>query len=165
MPEPEVAGAVMLLPAEPEGGKHRAAQFINPQAARDGHRASEIGGRTSGRGFHRMASIWVESLGRSFEQSFGLLEAAIGDFTDDLWESSMWEVGDGDAAYAARRSTPWSVAWHALEIVDYDLTGDLTPFSPPPPFTDKATGATSRSCRARGRSPNSSHTSTSFAGG
>jgi hypothetical protein len=49
----------------------------------------------------------------------------------------MWEVAEGDAAYAARRSTPWSVAWHALEIVDYDLTGDLAPFSPPPPFTDK----------------------------
>ena len=85
-----------------------------------------------------MASIWVESLGRTFEHSFGLLEAAIRDCTDDLWESSMWEVAEGDAAYAARRSTPWSVAWHALEIVDYDLAGDLAPFSPPPPFTDKA---------------------------
>ncbi len=85
-----------------------------------------------------MASIWVESLGRTFEHSFGLLEAAIRDCTDDLWESSMWEVGEGDAAYAARRSTPWSVAWHALEIVDYDLTGDLAPYAPPPPFTEKA---------------------------
>jgi hypothetical protein len=46
----------------------------------------------------------------------------------------MWEGAEGDAAYAARRSTPWSVAWHALEIVDYDLTGDLAPFSPPPTF-------------------------------
>ena len=85
-----------------------------------------------------MASIWVDSLGRSFEHSFGLLEAAIQDCPDDLWESSMWEVAEGDPAYAARRSTPWSVAWHALEIVDYDLSGGLTPFSPPPPFTNKA---------------------------
>jgi hypothetical protein len=85
-----------------------------------------------------MASIWVESLAATFEHSFGLLEAAIQDCTDELWESGMWEVAEGDAAYAARRSTPWSVAWHALEIVDYDLTGDLAPFSPPPPFTDKA---------------------------
>ena len=85
-----------------------------------------------------MSSIWVESLGRTFEHSFRLLEAAIRDCTDDLWVSSMWEVSDGNRAYAARRSTPWSVAWHALEVVDYDLTGDFVPFSPPPPFTDKA---------------------------
>lgn len=77
----------------------------------------------------------------------------------------MWEVAEGDAGYAARRSTPWSVAWHALEIVDYDLTGDLAPFSPPPPFRTGPTGGTLRFCRARGRSPNSSDTSTSFAGG
>jgi hypothetical protein len=49
-----------------------------------------------------------------------------------------WRPSEGAEAYEARRSTPWSVAWHALEVADYDLTGDLTPFSPPPPFTDKA---------------------------
>ena len=26
-------------------------------------------------------------------------------------------------ALVQRRSTPWSVAWHALEGLDYDLTG------------------------------------------
>jgi len=85
-----------------------------------------------------MASIWVDSLGRTFEHSFGLLEAAIRDCTGGLWESRMWDVAEGDDAYVARRSTPWSVAWHALEIVDYDLAGGLAPFSPPPPFTNKA---------------------------
>jgi hypothetical protein len=93
-----------------------------------------------------MTSIWVESLSRIFENSFDLLEAAIRDCTDDLWVSSMWQLTESDwrpsdgseRAYAARRSTPWSVAWHALEVVDYDITGDFTPFSAPPPFTDKA---------------------------
>lgn len=45
-----------------------------------------------------MVSIWVESLGPAFEHSFGLLEEAIRDCTDDLWETAMWEVAEGDAA-------------------------------------------------------------------
>lgn len=104
-----------------------------------------------------MTSIWVESLGRTFEAALGLLEAAIGDCTDGLWESSMWEVPVGDAdkelhgpgghvvndpvarhALLQRHSTPWGVAWHALEVMDYDLTGEFAPWSPPPPFAGKA---------------------------
>ncbi len=40
-------------------------------------------------------------------------------------------------ALVQRRSTPWSVAWHALECLDYDLTGELAPWAPPPPFKGK----------------------------
>ena len=101
-----------------------------------------------------MTSIWVESLGRNFEVALALLEAAIRDCTDELWESSMWEVPvnadpqgpDGHPvtdpvsrhALTQRHSTPWGVTWHALEVLDYDLTGELAPWSPPPPFTGKA---------------------------
>ena len=104
----------------------------------------------------RVASIWVESLGQSFEQALDLLAAALRACTDELWESSMWEVPadlfgpeplgpDGkpmdDPAsclvLVQRRSTPWSVAWHALECLDYDLTGEFGPWAPPPPFTGK----------------------------
>src|ERR1700729_326738 len=45
-----------------------------------------------------MSSIWVESLGRNFESALGLLEAAIRDCTDELWEASMWEVTARGAA-------------------------------------------------------------------
>ena len=105
-----------------------------------------------------MASIWVESLGRSFEQALDLLAAAVRDCPDHLWETPMWQVSPPDAdhpfltadwqpvtdpvqrnALAARwvqrRSTPWSVAWHALEALDYDLNGEFAPWTPPPPFT------------------------------
>jgi hypothetical protein len=104
-----------------------------------------------------MKSIWVESLGRNFEAALRLLEAAIRDCTDELWERSMWEVPVREAdkdlrdqdgplatdpaslhALAQRQSTPWAVAWHALEVLDYDLTGEFAPWSPPPPFTGKA---------------------------
>jgi len=100
-----------------------------------------------------MTSIWVESLGRTFDQALDLLAAAVRDCTDELWESSMWEVPadvfgpappgpDGKPvtdpaarnALAQRRSTPWSVAWHALEVLDYDLTGEFGSWAPPPPF-------------------------------
>jgi hypothetical protein len=103
-----------------------------------------------------MTSIWVESLGRSFEEALDLLAAAVRDCTDELWESSMWEVPADlfgpeppgpdakpviDPAARSdlvqRRSTPWSVAWHALECLDYDLTGEFGPWAPPPPFTGK----------------------------
>ena len=102
-------------------------------------------------------NIWVESLGRNFEAALGLLDAAIRDCTDELWESSMWPVPapstdsyvagpDGQPltdtaarhALAQRWSSPWGVAWHALEILDYDLTGEFAPWSPPPPFSGKA---------------------------
>ena len=31
-------------------------------------------------------------------------------------------------------ATPWAVAWHALEVLDYDLTGEFGPWAPPTPF-------------------------------
>jgi hypothetical protein len=105
-----------------------------------------------------MTSIWVESLGRNFEQALDLLAAAVRDCTDELWETSMWHVPAPDAAHqflgpdwkpitdpahrgalvqrwVERRSTPWSVAWHVLEGLDYDLNGEFGPWAPPPPFT------------------------------
>lgn len=100
-----------------------------------------------------MNSIWVDSLGHSFEEALDLLAAAVRDCTHEVWESSMWQVPDdlfglqplgpdgrpvtdvtARRALVQRRSTPWSVAWHALECLDYDLTGEFGPWSPPPPF-------------------------------
>jgi len=105
-----------------------------------------------------MASIWVESLGRGFEAAFDLLGAAVNDCTSEQWAAPMWPVAPLQAdhpfvgpdwkpiadpeqrrelaeLWIRRRSTPWSVAWHALEALDYDLSGELGPWSPPPPFT------------------------------
>jgi hypothetical protein len=104
-----------------------------------------------------VASIWVESLGRSVEQSLDLLAAAVRDCPNELWEQSMWHVpapgpegqflgpdwqpitdpaqrGVLAERWVERRSTPWSVAWHALETFDYDLNGEFGPWAPPPPF-------------------------------
>jgi len=74
------------------------------------------------------------------------LARAVGVCEGDVWETSMWKVPARDLArplagpggglvtdpaerhaLVQRFSTPWSVAWHALEVLDYDLTGDLAP--------------------------------------
>jgi hypothetical protein len=104
-----------------------------------------------------MTSIWVESLGRNFGQAFDSLEAAVRDCSNDLWETSMWPVPAREAGKALpgpdgtlvtdpvarhslvqRHSAPWSIAWHALEVLDYDLAGGFVPWNPPPPFSGKA---------------------------
>jgi hypothetical protein len=105
-----------------------------------------------------MTSIWAESLGHGFELALDLLAAAVQDCTDELWETSMWHVPalpsehqflDADwkavtdpahrsvlhQRWVERRATPWSIAWHALEVLDYDLNGELSLWAPPPPFT------------------------------
>jgi hypothetical protein len=40
-------------------------------------------------------------------------------------------------ALVQRWSAPWSVAWHALEVLDYDLGGELETWTPPAPFAGK----------------------------
>jgi hypothetical protein len=105
-----------------------------------------------------MGSVWVESLGRSIEQALGLLAASVRDCNDELWEMKMWPVPAPGPDFQflgpdwspvteraqrnalierwmERRSAPWSVAWHALEVFDYDLNGEFGPWAPPPPFS------------------------------
>lgn len=112
-----------------------------------------------GKGSCRMASIWVESLSRNGDAALDLLAAAMRDCPDDLWASRMWAVPAdvfGPAppgpdrkpvtdpaartALAQRRATPWSVAWHALETLDYDLTGAFGAWVPPPHSRATRTG-------------------------
>jgi hypothetical protein len=103
-----------------------------------------------------MSSIWAASVSGALDDALITLALAVGVCEGEAWETSMWEVPGPDPdqpltgpagelvtdpverlALAQRFSTPWSVAWHALEVVDYDLTGDLVPWGlPPEPFKD-----------------------------
>src|SRR5689334_6931585 len=104
-----------------------------------------------------MASIWLDSVERSFDQSLDFLAGAVRHCPAELWGSPMWPVPEPGADFqflgpdwkpitdpaaraslvaglVRRRSTPWSVAWHALECFDYDLNGEFGPWNPPAPF-------------------------------
>lgn len=100
-----------------------------------------------------MTSIWVEILQSNLDRALGLMEAAVRDCSDELWSAPMWEVPDpspdsdvrgpdGDLVTdtAARHAlvqvyaTPWAVAWHALERLDFMLTGGFVPWEIWPGF-------------------------------
>lgn len=103
-----------------------------------------------------MTSIWAESVATALDDALITLALAVGSCEGEVWETSMWEVpardpgqplvGPGGApvsdpaerlALVQRFSAPWSIAWHALEVIDYYLTGGLAPWAgPPEPFTD-----------------------------
>ena len=103
-----------------------------------------------------MASVWVESLQERFDRAFDLMEAAVRDCSDERWRSNMWEVLDDDpgreirgpggvvvASSSERRvliqrfGTPWGVAWHALERLDFLLTGGFDPWEIWPPLASR----------------------------
>jgi hypothetical protein len=98
-----------------------------------------------------MASIWVDTLGPNFRTALDLIEAAIHDCPDELWQANMWEVpgqhaevrgADGELvtdpdeqhALVQRNGQPWGVAWHALEVLDANLSGRFSPWEPWGPF-------------------------------
>jgi len=107
-----------------------------------------------------MTSIWVESLGRNFQEALDLMQAAVQDCTDKLWEESMWLVPRDEVWWGSLRGSdgtvnsdpavqdgliqrfgaPWFRAWHALEVLDYDLAGEMEPWKPPAPFHLGQTG-------------------------
>ena len=85
-----------------------------------------------------------------------MLAAAVRGCPDGLWQEPMWEVQASEIvgevrdaggrpvtdpaqrdALVQRWSAPWSVAWHALEVLDYDLAGEPGAWAPPPPFAGK----------------------------
>ena len=100
-----------------------------------------------------MSSVWGESVRRSLDEALRSLGRAVQECPEDLWRVPMWRVAaaeivgetrdaDGSVvtdgarreALVQRWSTPWSVAWHALEVLDHDLAGGLDTWAPPPPF-------------------------------
>jgi len=102
-----------------------------------------------------VTTVWAESLAERFTCAFDLLEAALRDCTDDLWLSNLWEVDDDLGqevrgagavpvtdraerhALVQRHGTPWGVAWHALERLDFLLTGGFAPWEPWPPLAER----------------------------
>jgi hypothetical protein len=79
--------------------------------------------------------VFQESLRRSYDGALTLMEHALRDTPDELWEAPLWKEHEpGGAAI-------WNVAYHALWYLDYDIVGGFAPWAPPEPFGEQMGGA------------------------
>ena len=94
-----------------------------------------------------MRSTFVQSLANNFDAALRLMEAALTDCPDDLWQTDLWpdEAPTGPMPHGGLHgSAPWFLGYHALSCLDYDLTGDFEPWAPPQPFDDNTYGLPNR---------------------
>ncbi len=87
----------------------------------------------------RVSNAFVQSMALNFEQALRLMEAALTDCPDELWQADLWpdEAPTGPGPHGGLHgSAPWFLAYHGLSCLDYDLTGEFEPGAPPQPFDD-----------------------------
>ena len=84
-----------------------------------------------------MSAVLARSIAGNFESALRLMEAALTDCPDGLWETDLWP-GDGTTRRLPQGglhgSAPWFLGYHALTCLDYDLGGDFERWVPPAPF-------------------------------
>jgi hypothetical protein len=86
-----------------------------------------------------VTSPFVQSMSSNFEQALRLMEAALTDCPDDLWETDLWpdEAPTHPTPHGGLHgSAPWFLAYHALSTLDYDLTAEFERWEPPQPFDE-----------------------------
>ena len=86
-----------------------------------------------------MPSVLVQSMSRNFHDALAMMEAALADTPDRLWETGLWpdEAPAGPAANGGLvGSAPWFLGYHALTVLDYDLSGGFEAWEPPRPFDE-----------------------------
>jgi len=86
-----------------------------------------------------MMTPFVQSTARNFEQALRLMEVAISDCPQVLWEGDLWpdEAPTGPTSHGGLHgSAPWFLAYHALFTLDYDLTSEFQEWTPPQPFDE-----------------------------
>lgn len=86
-----------------------------------------------------MANPFVQSLADNFERALRLMEAAVTDCPDELWETDLWPEEAPTAPTpdgGLHGSAPWFLGYHALLTLDYDLSAEFEPWQPPKPFDE-----------------------------
>ncbi len=81
----------------------------------------------------------MQSMARNFEEALRLMEVALTDCPDLLWDTDLWpeEAPTGPTSHGGLHgSAPWFLAYHALTTLDYDLTAEFEPWKPPLPFDE-----------------------------
>ncbi len=88
---------------------------------------------------YSVVNPFVQSMASNFEEALRLMEAALTDCPDDLWETDLWpdEAPTGPTPHGGLHgSAPWFLAYHALSTLDYDLSAEFEPWEPPQPFDE-----------------------------
>ena len=86
-----------------------------------------------------VANPFVQSMASNFEEALSLMEAALRDCPDDLWEMDLWpdEARTAPVPHGGLHgSAPWFLAYHALLTLDYDLTAEFEAWEPPLSFDE-----------------------------
>jgi hypothetical protein len=86
-----------------------------------------------------MANSLMQSIARNFEEALRLMNAAITDCPDSLWEQDLWpdEAPTGPTPHGGLHgSAPWFLAYHSLLTLDYDLSAEFEPWQAPQPFDE-----------------------------
>lgn len=81
----------------------------------------------------------VASMRRNFDEALRLMEVALVDCPEELWEADLWPKEAPTASAedgGLDGSAPWFLAFHALMCLDYDLAGEFDPWEPPKPFDE-----------------------------
>jgi hypothetical protein len=86
-----------------------------------------------------VTNVFVQSVASNVEEALRLMEAALRDCPDELWETDLWpdEPPTGPTPHGGLHgSAPWFLAYHTLLCLDYDLTGEFEAWEPPKPFDE-----------------------------
>jgi hypothetical protein len=78
-------------------------------------------------------------MAENFTQALRLMEAALADCPDGLWETDLWpeEAPTGPTPHGGiHGSAPWFLGYHALLTLDHDLSAEFEPWEPPRPFDE-----------------------------
>jgi hypothetical protein len=120
------------------GGSGRSALARHEHGA--GLRARDVSARSGSlRYTGKVPNAFVQSMAYNFEHALRLMEAALTDCPDDLWQTDLWpdQAPTGPAPHGGLHgSAPWFLGYHALTTLDYDLAGEFEPWAPPQPFDD-----------------------------
>jgi hypothetical protein len=75
----------------------------------------------------------------NFEEALRLMEAALRDCPDALWETDLWpdEAPTSPTPQGGLHSSAaWFLGYHSLLTLDYDLSAEFEPWEPPQPFDE-----------------------------
>src|SRR5215216_4069615 len=82
-----------------------------------------------------VSNAFVQSVAHNFEQALRLMEAALTDCPDELWQTDLWpdEAPTAPTPHGGLHgSAPWFLGYHALNTLDYAAAAYARPLTASP---------------------------------